>query len=83
MGEPTFQHILTMIIADPDYLKIIFSFSYRGYIVELDRRQENGQEVYTVWVSYSLGSAVAVPCASTSKEAIRKAKRWIDHRLDQ
>ena len=72
-----------MIIADPDHLKIILSFSYRGYSVELDRKEENGQEIYSVWVSYSLGSTVAVPYASTSKAAIRKAKRWIDHRIDQ
>ncbi len=72
-----------MIIADPDHLKIILSFSYRGYTVELDHREENGQEIYSVWVSYPFGCAVAVPYALTSKEAIRKAKRWIDDRQDQ
>lgn len=68
-------------IEDPDYPNIILSFPYRGYSIELDRNMEQGQEIYTVWVTYSQGFAVAVPCALTRKEAIRKAKRWIDERL--
>ncbi len=70
-------------IADPDYPKIILSFAYRGYLIELDRNMEQGQEIYSVWVDYAQGCAVAVPCALTPKEAIRKAKRWVDNRLDR
>ena len=66
---------------DPDYPKIILSFTYRGFTVEIDRDDFEGQDIYAAWVNHAQGSAVAVPCAITPTEAVKKAKRWIDKRL--
>jgi hypothetical protein len=66
---------------DPDYPNIILSFNYRGFKIEIDRDEWQGQNIYAAWVNYDLGCAVAVPCALTSVEAVRNAKEWIDRRL--
>lgn len=71
----------SIIIGKIDYLNIVLSFYYRGFCVELDCKEEQGQEIYSVWVNHQKGCVVAVPCALTRKEAIRRAKQWIDHRL--
>ncbi|WP_272127832.1 hypothetical protein [Spirulina sp. CS-785/01] len=69
-------------IEDPHYPNIVLSFSYRGYQIELDRGDWQGQEIYTAWVNHDQGCAVAVPWALTRKIALRQAKNWIDRRLD-
>ena len=66
---------------EPNYPRIILSFAYRGCKIEIDRDEENGQCTYAAWVNYDRGCAVAVPKALTTKEAIRKAKRWIDQKF--
>ncbi len=48
-----------------DYLNIILSFPYRGFYVELDLKEEQGLELYSVWVNYDKGCVVAVPYALT------------------
>ncbi|MEM9539289.1 MAG: hypothetical protein AAGA60_07220 [Cyanobacteria bacterium P01_E01_bin.42] len=65
---------------EPHCPKIIFAFTYRHCRVEIDRDEWEGRDIYAVWVSYDLGSALAVPYAPTLKSAVRKAKRWIDGR---
>lgn len=65
---------------DPHYPHIILSFSYRGFFVEIEQDWFKGQEIYAVWVNSQQGCAVAVPCALTRSEAVRKAKQWIDQR---
>lgn len=66
---------------DPDYPHIVLAFSYRDYKIKISRDQWRGQDIYTAWADYHLGSEVAVPCALTSKLAIRNAKRWVDRRI--
>ena len=68
---------------EPHYPQIILSFAYRGYQIELDRDRADGQCIYAVWVNHDRGCAVAVPSAKSSTDAIRKAKQWIDNRLNQ
>ena len=68
---------------DPDYPHIVLAFIYRNYKIQIARDEWQGCEFYTAWADYSSGSAVAVPCAVTSKLAIRNAKRWVDRRLNQ
>ncbi|MGL5796404.1 MAG: hypothetical protein ACRC06_18765 [Waterburya sp.] len=67
---------------EPHYPKIILSFAYRGYKVEIDRDELDGHCIYAAWVNHNHGSAVAVPVASTSMDAVKKAKKWIDKRLN-
>ena len=66
---------------EPHYPHIILSFTYRGCIIEIDRDEFNGQLIYAAWVNYDRGFAVAVPSAITQKDAIKRAKQWIDKRL--
>ncbi|MEM7758574.1 MAG: hypothetical protein AAF298_10670 [Cyanobacteria bacterium P01_A01_bin.40] len=66
---------------DPDYPNVVLAFVYRDFTIKIARDQWQGQDIYTAWADYSLGSAVAVPCAVTSKLAIRNAKRWVDRRI--
>lgn len=66
---------------EPHYPKIIFSFDYRNYRIEIDRDEWEGREIYAAWVNYDLGSAIAVPYAPSVQIAIRKAKDWIDRRI--
>ncbi|MBE9045143.1 hypothetical protein IQ255_12140 [Pleurocapsales cyanobacterium LEGE 10410] len=66
---------------DPDYPNVILAFVYQDFEIKISRDRWQGQNIYTAWVDYSLGSAVAVPCAVTTKLAIRNAKRWVDQRI--
>jgi hypothetical protein len=66
---------------EPHYPKIILSFAYRGYKIEIDRDESDGQCTYAAWVNHAQGCAVAVPSAISSMDAIRRAKQWIDKRL--
>ncbi|NET36716.1 MAG: hypothetical protein F6K19_32590 [Cyanothece sp. SIO1E1] len=68
-------------MANPDYPRIILSFTYRGFTIEIDQGKFEEHRIYAAWANYDQGCAVAVPCALTRAEAIRKAKRWVDHRL--
>lgn len=68
-------------MSDPHYPKIILSFPYRGFKIEIDRTELNGEVFYAAWANYDLGCAVAVPIAISRLEAIKKAKQWIDRRL--
>ena len=66
---------------DPDYPKVILAFAYRDFEIKISRDEWQGQYIYTAWADYRLGSAIAVPCAITTKLAIRNAKRWVDKRI--
>lgn len=66
---------------DPDYPKIVLAFQYRDFEIKISRDRWRGQDIYTAWANYNLGTAIAVPCAVTSKLAIRNAKRWVDKRI--
>ena len=65
---------------DPHYPHIVLSFLYRGFLVEIEQDHFKGQEIYAVWINSEQGCAMAVPCALTRTEAIRKAKKWIQKR---
>ncbi|MBF2017995.1 MAG: hypothetical protein IGS23_22935 [Rivularia sp. T60_A2020_040] len=70
---------------EPHYPKILMSFTYREYKIEIERdnfNQQNKQDIYSAWVNYNGGYAVAVPYAVTPSEAISKSKQWIDERLN-
>ena len=66
-----------MHIADPDYINTVFSFPYRGVTIQVTRSTYLGATIYTVWVDYATGSAVAVPKAYSRSDAIRRAKDWV------
>ncbi|MEM1368572.1 MAG: hypothetical protein AAGG02_11255 [Cyanobacteria bacterium P01_H01_bin.15] len=70
-----------MAMFELDYPEIVMAFQYRGWQIELDRTEDLGVEVFSVWANNERGSAVAVPFAMTRKDAIKKAKRWVDGRL--
>ena len=71
-----------MAMIDPDYPNVILSFFYRGFMIQITRDRWEKKDIYTAWADYDCGSAVAVPCAVTSKLAIRNAKRWVDRRIE-
>ncbi len=66
---------------DPDYPDVVLAFVYRDFEIKIARDQWQGEDCFTAWADYSLGSAVAVPYAMTTKLAIRNAKRWVDRRM--
>lgn len=68
---------------DPDYPNIVLAFVYRDFQIQIARDEWQGQYIYTAWANHSQGSAVAVPCAVTTKLAIRNAKRWVDRRKEE
>ncbi|NJK36383.1 MAG: hypothetical protein HC825_08370 [Oscillatoriales cyanobacterium RM1_1_9] len=70
-----------MVLSNPDYPHVIWSFSYRGWQLEIDQSELNGQRLYSVWANHSTGCAVAVPWALTREEAVKQAKRYVDRRL--
>lgn len=70
-------------ILDPDFPHIVLSFRYRGWQLELDQSEVDGDTVYAVWANHAQGYAIAVPCALTRAEAIRRAKRYVDTRCQQ
>ena len=68
-------------MTDPHYPKIILSFAYRNCKIEIDRDKFDGQYIYAAWVNYDRGCVVAVPGVMNTKDAVRKAKRWVDLNL--
>ncbi|MGF1603646.1 MAG: hypothetical protein ACFCU8_16800 [Thermosynechococcaceae cyanobacterium] len=66
--------------AEPAYPKIVLTFSYRDWTVKIDQGELHGDRAYSVWVSNDQGCAVAVPHAASRKEAVERAKQWIDRR---
>ncbi|HEY9764373.1 MAG TPA: hypothetical protein V6D07_17735 [Trichocoleus sp.] len=69
-------------IETPDYPHIVMTFTYRGFKVEIDQSEDNGQVVYAAWANHDWGCAIAVPCAYSRNEVVWKAKQWCDgHRL--
>jgi len=70
-----------MVILNPDYPHIIWSFAYRGWQLEIDCAEEDGQVVYAVWANHATGCAIAVPRALTQEAAIRSGKQYVDRRL--
>lgn len=66
-----------MHIADPDYINTVFSFPYRGVKIQITSGTYLGAKIYTAWIDYATGSAVAVPKAYSRSEAIRRAKHWV------
>lgn len=65
----------------PSYPHIILSFNYRGCKVEIDRDELDGYCIYAAWVNHDRGCAVAVKSAMTTRDAIRRAKQWIDAKI--
>lgn len=68
-------------IIDPDYPHVILTFIYRGCKIEISQDFHHGQTIYTAWVNYHQGCAVAVPCANSRNLAISKAKTWIQRKF--
>lgn len=68
-------------ILNPDFPHIIWSFTYREWRLEIDQSEDDGQVVYAVWANHENGCAVAVPCALTREEAIKRAKKYVDARI--
>ncbi len=66
-----------MHIADPDYINPVFSFPYQGVTIQITSGTYLGTKIYTAWIDYATGSAVAVPKAYSRGEAIRRAKQWV------
>ena len=66
---------------NPNFPHIIWSFTYRGWRLEVDQSEDDGQIVYSVWANYNVGCAVAVPLALSQTEAIKRAKQYVDGRL--
>lgn len=64
-------------IATPDYLDVIWAFSYRGVKIEVTATIQHGQKVYSAWVTHATGSAVTVPRANSREAAIAQAKQWV------
>ncbi|MDB9493314.1 hypothetical protein PN441_15555 [Spirulina major CS-329] len=67
-------------IPDPDIVNVTLSFPYRGYMIQLAPGTWQGVRIYTAWVAYDWGDAIAVPKAWTREEAVRRARLWIDRR---
>ena len=65
-------------IATPDYPDVVLAFTYRGLKIEVTTCLYQEKTVYSAWVTYQTGSAVAVPMAQTREIAIAKAKKWIN-----
>jgi hypothetical protein len=68
-------------ILNPDFPHIIWSFTYRGWRLEVDQSATDGQVLYAVWANHEAGCAIAVPCAVTQAEAIKRAKKYVDARI--
>ena len=68
-------------ILNPDYPHIVWSFTYRGWRLEVDQSEADGQVLYAVWAHHEAGCAIAVPCAFTQAAAIKQAKRYVDARM--
>lgn len=70
-----------MLHSQPDYPKIVLSFEYRGWKIELDRSEDDGVFAYSAWASDDKSSVVAVPYAPSQKLVIQRAKQWVNRRL--
>ena len=68
-------------ILNPDYPHIVWSFTYRGWRLEVDQSEADGQVLYTVWANHEAGCEIAVPYAVTQAAAIKQAKRYVDARM--
>ncbi|MBE9069387.1 hypothetical protein IQ260_22335 [Leptolyngbya cf. ectocarpi LEGE 11479] len=66
-----------MHIADPDHIHTVLAFPYRGVTIQIASGTHLGVKIYTAWIDYATGSAVAVPKAYSRNEAIRRAKQWV------
>ncbi|MGB7415520.1 MAG: hypothetical protein WA902_15035 [Thermosynechococcaceae cyanobacterium] len=66
--------------ANPNYPHIVLAFHYRDWKVEIDKGEMHGYPAYSVWASNNRGCTVAVPHATSRKEAVERAKQWIDRR---
>lgn len=66
-----------MHIADPDHINTVVAFPYRGVTIHITSGTHLGATIYTAWIDYSTGSAVAVPKAYTRSDAIKRAKQWV------
>lgn len=74
-------------IAIPDYPVVTWAFTYRGMKVEVTtstdyESTDYEQQIYSAWVTYDTGSAVAVPRADSPERAIALAKKWIHTHFD-
>jgi hypothetical protein len=74
---------MPIMILNPDFPHIIWSFTYRGWRLEIDQSEDDGQILYSVWANHEAGCAVAVPCALTREDAIKRGKQYVDFRLKQ
>ena len=72
-----------MLIDPPDYPHIVLSFMYRNWKIEIDQSTFESQTIYAAWANHDQGCAVAVPFAPSRAEAIRRAKAWVDRRLEK
>jgi len=70
-------------IATPSYPNVIWAFTYRGVRIEITTDIHQNQQIYSAWVTYATGSAVAVPAANTREAAIARAKKWIQTHFNQ
>jgi len=68
-------------VIDPDYPHIVLSFTYRGWCIQIDRGEWDGEVTYGAWANYDQGCAVAVPYARSRTEAVLQAKQWVNRRL--
>ncbi|MEO1389600.1 MAG: hypothetical protein AAFV85_19870 [Cyanobacteria bacterium J06634_6] len=64
-------------IATPHYPAVLWAFSYRNVQIEITTTVYQDRQIYSAWVSYPTGSAVAVPRAESREIAIAGAKKWI------
>ncbi len=64
-------------IATPHYPTVVWAFTYREMRIEITTGRHHDRQIYSAWVTYATGSAVAVPRADSREIAIAQAKRWI------
>ena len=69
-------------IATPHFPTIVWAFTYRDMQIEVTTTYHHGQQIYSAWVTYTTGSAVAVPRADSPDKAIAGAKQWIRTHFD-
>ncbi|NJM96822.1 MAG: hypothetical protein HC800_06190 [Phormidesmis sp. RL_2_1] len=69
-------------MATPDYPNVTLAFFYRGMKIEITTGLYQEQQIYSAWVTYANGSAVAVPRAHSREAAITQAKKWIQNQFN-
>ncbi|MEB3229783.1 MAG: hypothetical protein VKJ64_02150 [Leptolyngbyaceae bacterium] len=62
-------------IADPHYPRIVLSFIYRGYRIQIAQDTFDDYPVFSAWVDHPWGSAIATPCELVWAIAVRKGKQ--------